>query len=275
MPCPSLESKRSLESWTREALRLLGLRPRRELGQNFLVDPRIIKYYERFTPSGEDIIEIGTGLGTLTCSLARRAARLLTIEIDHRLASYAASVTRSLGNVVQLVGDGVKLILSSKARILASNLAYSIASQVIVNMIKNNIINYALVMIQEDVARRIIAEPGSSEYGRITVVVRRYFDTQILGVFPPSSFYPRPEVRSALVALKRKRHWSPEDEGLLDIIRCLFSHRNKLLRRALSICGYDSVGLEELMGKRDKRVRDLNPEEAFQLASLLRRGGRA
>jgi len=270
MPCPDLRRRRSLESWTREAVRRLGLKPRKELGQNFIVDPRVIRLYERFTPSGEDVLEIGTGLGTLTCSLARKASRLLTVEIDARLADYASTVTGDLGNVAQFIGDGVGLVSSSKASVLASNLAYSIASQVIINIIKNNKLYYVLVMIQDDVARRIIARPGSSEYGRITVITRRYFDVQILGVFPPSSFYPRPEVRSALVILRRRRAWTAIDEELLDIIGCLFSYKNRLLRRALSICGYKAITLEGLSDKLNKRVRELTPEEAFQVASLLR-----
>lgn len=271
MPCPDLRGRHYLERWTRESLKVLGLKPRRDLGQNFLVDPRVIRFYERIIPPGRDVLEIGTGLGVLTCSLAYKASRVLTIEIDARLANYASKVAGDLDNVVQLIGDGVELVLSSRTPILASNLAYSIASQVIVNAIKNNTISFMLVMIQDDVARRLTAKPGSGDYGRLTVVVKRYFDVNIISVFPPSSFYPKPEVRSALVAMMRKRPWLDADEELLDIIRCLFSHRNRLLRRALSICGYSHPNMGGLL---DKRVRELAPEEAFQVASMIRQGGR-
>ncbi|MEB3817104.1 MAG: hypothetical protein LRS46_04105 [Desulfurococcales archaeon] len=267
--CPSINA--NLLSWTRAVLKEFKIRPKKSLGQHFLVDGRVLRDYYRLAPRGLTIIEVGGGLGALTCLLADIASKLLSVEIDPVLAKIASMVTRGLDNTSIIVGDGVKHVGSGKAGFLASNLPYNSASQILVAAAKNNSIQEVLVVIQEDVARKIVAKPGERNYGRITAFLRYYFDASIEAHYPPSSFYPKPEVAGALLRLRRIRPWARGDEAFEDLLRCLFSYKNKVLKRAASYCNLPIEGLGDMLSR---RVRDFSPEELYHLSQLSGQSGR-
>ena len=266
-PCEASRSRGTLASWTHRVLRDLGLKPRKSLGQNFLVEPRVLRGFERATPHSSDVLEVGTGLGVLTCSLSRISRRVLSVELDPVLAGAASVLLEGFDNVQVVNADGVGTAGTARVDGIASNLPYSAASQVIVEAVTNNRIKWMVVMIQRELADKLVARPGSRAYGRLTVVVRLYFDVEVLALFPPSAFTPRPEVWSSLVKLRRVRRWD-EDDGarLVEMARCLFSHKNKRVSKSLRLCGYKTseCGLPPRI--LEERVRELRPEEVLLLS---------
>jgi 16S rRNA (adenine1518-N6/adenine1519-N6)-dimethyltransferase len=268
MNCPEPLTKQSLYLWTKTILAEYGIRPLRRLGQNFLIDPRIIEAFMELVPRSDVILEVGPGLGTLSCFLSPRGDRYLAIELDRRLAAIASRLLGSQGNVAIIVGDAVNLIDSVRASIIASNLPYSAASQVLANAVRNNSIHLIVAVVQREIARRLIARPGSREYGRLTVVLSIYFDVSLKAVFPPESFYPKPKVSNALIVLKRKRAWKPSDEGFLQLARCIFTQPRRLLPKVLKACKLP-VDAAYRMGFSGVRVRSLSPEDIYALAAEM------
>ncbi len=266
-PCEASRSRRTLTSWTHGILRDLGLRPRKSLGQNFLVEPRVLRLFERATPHSSDVLEVGTGLGVLTCTLSGISRRVLSVELDPVLAGAASRLLDGFDNVHIVNADGVDIAGTARVEGLVSNLPYSAASQVIVKAITNNRIGWMVVMIQKELADKLAARPGSRAYGRLTVVVRLYFDVDVLAAFPPSAFTPRPEVWSSLVKLRRIRRWE-EDSGtrLVEMARCLFSYKNKRVSKSLRLCGYMTGGCGLPPRILEGRVRELTPEEVLLLS---------
>lgn len=265
-PQLSLPSRGELLKQTLELLRTLGIRPRDWLGQHFLVDPRGLRLFLEPLSRWEsrDMIEVGPGLGFITRYASLIASRIVAVEMDPILASHLEDVMP--GNVLVVRGDGLDHVASTRIEIVYSNTPYNISSTLIAVIARNNSITYSLLGVQLELARRIIAKPGSRDYGRLTLLANRYFNVRMIGVIPRSSYYPKPEVSGAVLELWRRRLWSPGDEVFEDLTRCLFSERNRRAVKVASKCL--DVGVEKLSWLGERRVRDLGLEDVEKLLAM-------
>ncbi|MDM7274618.1 MAG: 16S rRNA (adenine(1518)-N(6)/adenine(1519)-N(6))-dimethyltransferase RsmA [Thermoprotei archaeon] len=260
-------TRRSLLEWTLENLERLGVKPRESLGQHFLVDPRGLEFFlEPLSRAPySDMMEVGPGLGALTLHAAGLASRIVAVEVDRSLAEHLSGVAPE--NVAVVVGDGVDHSRSTSLKVLYSNTPYSLSSVILRAVAENNNIAYAVLGVQRELASRMIAEPGSPDYGRLTLLVERYFKARIVGVIPRSYYYPQPEVHGAVVELSRIREWREGDDAFEELSRCLFSGRNKKASKMASKCLGVEGGLEWL---KEKRVKELTVEDLERLLEFYK-----
>jgi 16S rRNA (adenine1518-N6/adenine1519-N6)-dimethyltransferase len=220
-----------------------GLRPSRALGQNFLADPNTARRIVRLAgvEPGDRVLEIGAGLGSLTLALLERDARVLALERDRKLQGVLEQVVAGRGDARVVTGDALDIdfaaMLGTGTWRCVSNLPYNAATPVIVRLLEQApSIESALVMVQREVAERLVAVPGSRAYGAVSVRIAYYAHAKIAGMVPRTVFVPTPKVDSALVELVR-RDGPPVDvpspERLFELVRAGFAHRRKMLRRTL------------------------------------------
>ncbi len=167
----------------------------------------------------------------------------------------------STPNVLVVIGDGLRTLDAWRGSCLYSNTPYNLTSQIIARSAKNNHVDVLVLGVQHDLAKRILAHPGSRDYGRLTVIARLFFDVEHVGFIPRSWFYPVPKVESSVLLLKRKRRWKPEYNILEQLTACLFSQRN---RRASKIVARCAPGTPHSIDP-GKRVRDIDPETILSL----------
>ncbi|MEM4482230.1 MAG: 16S rRNA (adenine(1518)-N(6)/adenine(1519)-N(6))-dimethyltransferase RsmA [Desulfurococcaceae archaeon] len=267
-----LELGRSeLVMWTRKVLREYGLRPRKSLSQNFIVDPLLIRELINYTGSGK-VLEIGCGIGTLTRAVLLKAHSLTCIEIDWRLCEAISG----------LVDSPFFVIVNGDARFLPylheeviSNAPYHITSDLIVKISRENCVNKAVLTLQREVADRLLSLPGSKNYGKITVLVNVLFDVKAGGTYPPGSFFPKPGVYHRVVVLLRRRSYAHEIEVLERITKKAFSQRKRLLSKVfVDLLKVNPSDLGPLWSKLEgKRVFAVDPETWLEISrSLLERG---
>lgn len=220
-----------------------GLRPSRALGQNFLADPNTARRIVRLAgvERGDRVLEIGAGLGSLTLALLERDARVLALERDRKLQVVLEQVVAGEGDVRVVSGDALDIdfdaMLGTGTWRCVSNLPYNVATPVIVRLLEQaTSIESALVMVQREVAERLVAGPGTRAYGAVSVRIAYYADAKIVGMVPRTVFVPAPKVDSALVELVRRDRPPvdvPSPERLFELVRAGFAHRRKMLRRTL------------------------------------------
>jgi 16S rRNA (adenine1518-N6/adenine1519-N6)-dimethyltransferase len=265
-------SRKELLSYVKSTLTSYGIKPRRRLGQSFTIDPHLIRdmvAYADVKPSDE-VLEVGGGVGCLTKALAQRARRVITVEVDERLAKALRSLASSLGNVEVVEADFLDLE-GQRVDKVVSTAPYSIASPLVLKLVRDFEFERAVLTFQREFAERLTAKPGTASYGRLTVMVALHADVKLLRHVSRWSFYPAPDVDSAVVEVELKKPPFEVDDELIKLIEELFTQRNRL---ALSVIkrkrpSANLSGLEELAGK---RVRDLSLEELYR-AYLHLRGG--
>ncbi len=230
----------------RAALSASGLRLRPSRGQHFLVSRHVLRRIlaaAEIEP-GEAVLEVGAGLGTLTVALARAGARVSAVEVDARFIPVLRAVCAPYPDVRILHADAMALDLGSlpepPAKVVA-NLPYAIASPLLVNLLEAGIAGRYVVMVQHEVAGRIVAPPGGKDYGLLSVAVQARAVARIVARVPRAAFFPPPEVDSAIVRLDARdlaaasRALMPE---VLSVARAAFGQRRKMLRSALrSVAG--------------------------------------
>jgi 16S rRNA (adenine1518-N6/adenine1519-N6)-dimethyltransferase len=220
-----------------------GLRPSRALGQNFLADPNTARRIARLAgiEAGDRVLEIGAGLGSLTLALLECDAHVLALELDRKLQPVLEEVVAGQGDVHVVTGDALAIdfdaLLGPGPWRCVSNLPYNVATPVVVRLLEEApSIESTVVMVQREVADRLVARPGSGAYGTVSVKVAYYAHARIVGMVPRTVFVPAPKVDSALVELIRRDAPPvevPSTERLFDLVRAAFAHRRKMLRRTL------------------------------------------
>jgi len=230
----------------RRLLRQYGIRPSKRLGQSFLVDPGVLELILKEACLGpeEVIVEIGPGLGALTRGLARKAAFVLAVEIDERLCRILREAFREEGRVSVIHADALKCDFETylrgrtrgKVKVVA-NIPYSITTPLLTRLISlPHLFSSLLVMVQREVAARMLAMPGGKDYGSFSVYIQYYTDVHLLAEVPREAFYPRPGVDSSLVRLdiRASPRIKVRDEVLFfELVRAAFGQRRKTLRNAL------------------------------------------
>ena len=254
-----------------------GLKPSRALGQNFVVDPNTVRRIARLAQvgPGDQVLEIGAGLGSLSLALAETGARVQAIEIDRHLIGPLREMVESHGISVHhadaLVADYDE-ILGSRPTVVVANLPYNVATPVVLHLLETRPeVTRMLVMVQKEAGERLAAHAGDEAYGAVSLRVQYFADATVVGKVPPSVFVPRPHVDSVLVAVVRRESARIDpavvsEDDLFSVIRMAFGQRRKMLRRSLA--EWTTEGVFERAGVAEtRRPEELTIEEFAALAA--------
>jgi len=264
----------------------LGIRPTKQLGQNFVIDPNTVRRIVRAAAVGPDdvVVEVGPGLGSLTLALLPEAARVVAVEVDPVLAGALPGTVRE--RAPQLT-DRLEVVAADALTVTAlppgpaptavvANLPYNVAVPVLLHLLATfDSVRRLLVMVQAEVAERLAAGPGSKIYGVPSVKARWYCDVRRAGSIGRSVFWPVPNVDSALVSLVR--HRPPETTVARDqvfaVVDAAFAQRRKTLRSALAGLAGSSAAAERalLSAGVDPRARgeSLTVEQFARIAESI------
>ena len=221
-----------------------SLRPRRALGQNFVVDPNTVRRIARLAgvERGDRVVEIGAGLGSLTLALAETGASVTAVEIDPHLVPVLREVVEPV-DVTVVEGDARRLdwasLLGDGPWMLVANLPYNVATRLVLDLLEHvPAIDRMLVMVQREVGERLAARAGDEGYGAVSVKVAYWATAAVAGLVPATVFVPRPNVESALVRIERRSapavDADVDRQRLFALIDQGFGRRRKMLRRALA-----------------------------------------
>jgi 16S rRNA (adenine1518-N6/adenine1519-N6)-dimethyltransferase len=254
-----------------------GLHPSRALGQNFVVDPNTVRRIARLAEvgPGDQVLEIGAGLGSLTLALVETGAHVIALEVDRYLIAPLTSVLEAT-SVRVVHADALSVdyasILGDTATVVVANLPYNVATPLVVHLLESQpLVTRMLVMVQKEVGERLAASAGEAAYGAVSLRVQYFADAKVVGKVPPSVFLPKPNVDSVLVTLTRRAavRVDPEvvsESELFSVIRLAFSQRRKMLRRSLA--GWTSDGVFERAGVAEtRRPEELTIEEFAALVA--------
>lgn len=232
----------------RDVLSRHGFSFSKGLGQNFLINPTVCPRMAEMgnAKPGWGIIEIGAGVGVLTAELARRADKVVCIEIDSRLLPVLDETLAEFDNIKIVNEDVLKVDLhrlieqefAGMPVAVCANLPYYITSPIIMNLLEAHLpIASLTVMVQKEAAARLCAEPGSREVGAVSIAVRYYSDPKILFQVSRGSFLPAPDVDSTVIRLDVRDRPPVEvgsEEQFFKVVRAAFSQRRKTLPNTLS-----------------------------------------
>lgn len=223
---------------TKYIMNKYDVHPSKRLGQNFLFDEQSLNIIASEVTKDDTVIEIGPGLGTLTAILAKKANKVIAVELDSKMVEILQERFK-LYNNVQIIRDDILLVdidkIAPKAKIVA-NLPYYITTSIITKLINTNIKDIT-ILIQKEVAERICAAPGTKKAGAITYYVKYYADSKIVANVPKEYFIPAPEVESAIVKISKRDKKAAEvnnEKLFFDIIRTNFMQRRKTILNSLS-----------------------------------------
>ena len=291
-----MQTKRQIQ----ELLSSAGLSPNRRLGQHFLIDLNLMTLLADAAQigAGDVVLEVGCGTGSLTELLARRARRVVAVELDRTLAGIAESQLAGAGNVKIIRGDALagKGMLNpaivdalneataggSGHLLLVSNLPYDVASAVMIDLVQGPVVADSMtVTVQREVAERMAAAPGGKAYGTLSIFLGATSRVEILRVLKPSVFWPPPGVDSAIVRVVRDPQKSGRIESmksLCEVVGLFMGHRRKMLRACIK---HAPVGLgnpdhwmtvfESCAIEPSKRPEELNPGQYVDLANAHHR----
>lgn len=231
----------------------------KKLGQNFLIKRGIVDeivHAAELTP-GEPVLEVGPGIGTLTQGLAQSGADVTAIELDRRLLAVLDTTLASYDNVRIIHGDVLKLdvpsIMNHKPFKVVANLPYYITTPIIMSLLESKLpIERLVVMVQKEVALRMIAKPGTKDYGALSVAVQYYTEPDIVLDVPPKSFLPAPAVTSSVIrcVLRDKPPVDVIDEKLFfRVVKAGFAQRRKTFSNTMKTTGLTRDRIEELLAK--------------------------
>jgi 16S rRNA (adenine1518-N6/adenine1519-N6)-dimethyltransferase len=262
-----------------------GVRPRKSLGQHFLVDANMARAIAREAGAapGTRFLEVGAGLGSLTLALAEAGAEVLAVEVDPRLAGALEEVTEGLP-VRVVAADAARVdweeVLGPEPRRMASNLPYNVAVPVLLDLLERAPrVDPFLVMVQREVGERLAAGPGHPAYGAVSVRVAFRADARVVRRVRPGVFWPEPNVESVLVRLERRPPPAGAPEAtLFRVIAEGFAQRHKTLAGALVRLGLSREEAREVLTTAglDPRVRaeELGLRELARVAGAVEaRGG--
>ena len=231
----------------------------KKLGQNFLIKRGIVDeivHAAELTPD-EPVLEVGPGIGTLTQGLAQSGADVTAIELDRRLLEVLDTTLASYDNVRIIHGDVLKLdvpsIMNHKPFKVVANLPYYITTPIIMSLLESKLpIERLVVMVQKEVALRMVAKPGTKDYGALSVAVQYYTEPDIVLDVPPKSFLPAPAVTSSVIrcVLRDKPPVDVIDEKLFfRVVKAGFAQRRKTFSNTMKTTGLSKDRIEELLAK--------------------------
>jgi len=251
-----MKSPRQTLSFLQRRFREIGIQPNTKHGQNFLIDLNLVEFLATSADiqPNDVILEVGTGTGSLTALLAQKAAAVITVEIDQQLAILAREELFEAENITFLQQDALrnknnlddKVIETIRQHVtaepnrkfkLVANLPYNVATPIMSNLMLCDIYPDAMtVTIQKELGDRIVGVPSTKDYGSLSVWMQSLGSTEILREIPPTVFWPRPKVISAIVQVisdPAKRAAIPDVEFFHQFTRKIFMHRRKFLRSSI------------------------------------------
>jgi len=265
-----------------ELLIAAGSNPRKQFGQNFMIDQNLVRLVADAggPKAGDLVIEVGPGTGTLTEEIISRGADCLAVEIDRDLAQLLRDRFANEPRFALIEGDALagkhelnprllEAIRGHERVKLIANLPYNIASPLIIELLIAGVELLAFT-VQNEVARRLAAAANSDDYGPLTVMAQMLGDVEILRTLPPQAFWPQPKVESALVRIVRRDRLGAKANDFGRFVQKLFSSRRKTLRKAMTIAGYSPELLETAKIPSDARVETLAPERLLELFNLTK-----
>ncbi len=268
-----------------------NIRPKKQLGQNFLSDPATAAMIvNRSGISPEDIVlEIGAGLGALTIPVARIAQKVIAVDKDPKIIDILRTeiIANNLSNVVLMDRNILKVDIKALAEdfgrgiVVMGNLPYNISSQILVQLIKSRkAVSRAVLMFQKEMAQRLTAEPSCKEYGRLTVMLQYCSHIKKVADVKASLFFPKPKVDSEVLELRFKKvlEYEADDETFLfRVVKAAFGNRRKTLKTSLyaSELNIDANLAKHVLESSDidpvRRAETLNTEEFVKLSNNLLR----
>ncbi len=267
---------------TRAALECHGLVAKHRLGQNFLVDDSVVRRILQLAElsKADTVLEVGPGMGTLTCALLPRAEKVIAVEADHTLEAVLAETCAQASDHLEILwGDALKVLPTGLGEAqptqLVSNLPYQVAATLILKVLSElPSIKRVVVMVQAEVADRIAAVPGNKNYGAYTAKLGLY--AEVTGRFEVSHacFMPAPHVESAVVRIDRR----PLKQGcdpvfVSQVIDAAFAQRRKTIRNSMAASGFDKTALDTAFKQANIqatcRAEMLAVEDFIQLARAL------
>jgi len=265
---------------TKSLIEKYKLRPLKKWGQHFLVDEEVAEYIASLArPRSEyPIIEIGAGLGALTRLLAKYGSTILAVELDKRIIPALVEVIEGTPNIEVVLADFLKLGLVGKFSSIVSNLPYYITSPILFKILELDF-EVAVLTLQKEYGYRLVAKPGTENYGRVTVMVNLLAEVRARRIVPPRAFYPRPEVDSIIVELRRRRSKLKDvDLNLLKtVVTGLFTYRRKKVAKALKYFMSKSsldLNVERVLAEAgidvEKRVFWLSIEDFIRLTRVIK-----
>lgn len=295
-----MNSPRQTLSYLQDKFRRAGVLPQIRFGQNFLIDLNLIDLIMRSADlSTKDVVlEIGTGMGSLTTKMALYAGSVVTVEIDPMMAQLAKEELAPYGNVTILQRDALRnknnlhdevletvrqkmnAIPGSRFKLVA-NLPYNVATPIISNLLQvEPLVEKMVVTIQKELAERIAAKPKTKDYSALSIWIQSQCDVEIVRVMPPSVFWPRPKVDSAILSITPNaalRARVVDLEYFHQTVRALFFHRRKFLRGVVVSAMKDKLSKErvdqlllEANLDANSRAEELPVEQIIDLVDRLR-----
>jgi 16S rRNA (adenine1518-N6/adenine1519-N6)-dimethyltransferase len=261
---------------TKRLLRVYNIKPKKWLGQSFLISQSLMKRIVEYANLGKKdvVLDVGAGLGFLTEELAERAKEVIAIEVDPKLVRVLEDRLTTYTNVRVIQGDFLNLQVPRFDKIV-SNPPYSISSPFIFKLLDLRF-KLGVLTFQEDFAKRLVADHGTADYGRLTVMVYQRASVEVLERVPKEAFYPIPKVGSSIVRISPldRKTMVKDREFFSNLVNILFSQRKRTLRRALITFGERmrvDVPVDDLVINLNKRVYQLEPEEFVELSNHLRK----
>ncbi|MBH0084111.1 16S rRNA (adenine(1518)-N(6)/adenine(1519)-N(6))-dimethyltransferase RsmA [Salinibacterium sp. SWN167] len=227
----------------RDLADLLGIQPTKKLGQNFVIDPNTVRRIVKaaHVVSGETVVEVGPGLGSLTLGLLETGASVVAVEIDKRLAAQLPITVSQMQPDAQLTvitDDALRVTeLPDEPRVFVANLPYNVSVPVLLHFLEHfDSLDRGLVMVQAEVGNRVAAGPGSKVYGSPSIKAAWYGEFSTAGLVSRQVFWPVPNVDSVLVRFERREQPGSIEErkATFALVDAAFQQRRKMLRQSLS-----------------------------------------
>ncbi len=254
--------------------------PRKRLGQHFLIDPNITRKIIALAAirPEETVLEIGPGRGVLTRPLCTAARQVIALELDPKLGVYLAEALADCRNLDLRLGDALEFSYETLPRgtVVVANLPYYVSTPLLFTLLEaRERIDRMVLMLQTEVARRLVAKPATNDYGILSILVQYSAEASLAFQVSTNCFRPRPEVGSAVVTLVMRRHpVQVNDETLFArVVRAAFAHRRKTLSNSLRDEGLSSEQVAKALAQvrigPSRRAETLTIEEFARLADAL------
>jgi len=253
-----------------------GIRPRRKYGQNFIVKRTFLERMVNYADLDDNdvVLEVGAGFGILTEIMAKKAGKVIAVEKDPKIIKALQDRLRDFNNVEIVHGDVLKVNLPTYNKVCA-NPPYSISSKLLFKLLEEKP-ETIILTLQKEFVDRLIAAPGTKEYGRISIMVNYKATVKVLEYVPREYFYPKPKVDSALVEVRALREpvVKVADERFFTLlVRELFTQRNKTLKKALRLALHNLNARYEIPASLtyilSKRIYELTLEDCALITNEL------